>query len=222
MATQPATGIPDQPGTVPPSNGGSGVPAGPVDVEKESLRAKWRAKWQRRQERKKAAAAGTVSVPPPPPPPAPADVAPAPAVGDPASAGVPLGGPVPWTAANVQPLFSTLIPIGEGLAKESAVKEARDIGERAVNVVEKKYRWPQSAVKTIESYGPNVAAKWLNKTGVSAENAGEVILAGAIGAIIKSHCDAVAEIRAIARELKASRDNPPAPAPAPVTSNVPA
>lgn len=49
--------------------------------------------------------------------------------------------------------------------------------------VKQKSQWNEVSKRTLDTYGPKVAAKWLNKTGISAEHAEEMAYLTAFGQI---------------------------------------
>ena len=56
-----------------------------------------------------------------------------------------------------------------------------------VREIETDAKWSTPAKKALEIAGPQVAAKWLNKTGISAENQPEVVLGTAVASILAGH-----------------------------------
>jgi hypothetical protein len=96
---------------------------------------------------------------------------------------------VPWDAATLKPLFDQLIPTIEDLQVDhltGMAHEAKLSGE-IVKEIGRDARWPGPSRKAIEISAPQVAAKWLNKSGISAENQPEVVLGTAIVSIAVSH-----------------------------------
>src|SRR5439155_18075770 len=96
---------------------------------------------------------------------------------------------VPWDAQTLKPLFDQLIPTVEDLHVDhltGMAEEAKLSGE-IVKEIGRDARWPGPARKAIEISAPQVAAKWLNKSGISAENQPEVVLGTAIVSIAVSH-----------------------------------
>ena len=89
----------------------------------------------------------------------------------------------------MKPLFDQLIPTVEELHVDQLTgmaEEAKLPGE-IVKEIGRDARWPGPARKAIEISAPQVAAKWLNKSGISAENQPEVVLGTAIVSIAVSH-----------------------------------
>lgn len=118
------------------------------------------------------------------------DAPPLPSLGDDGEAPVSLEAPLPWDATLLAPV------VGEILAALEAVS-VRQLKERAAKVpdapagfvatVEKDAEWNTAAKTALGSAVPQVAAKWLNKSGVSAENAPEVIALTAMASIYLGH-----------------------------------
>lgn len=140
----------------------------------EAKRSKWRDKSRAAHARKSG------GVPPVPPPPG---VSPAPAVGGQPPAAVDPAGPVPWTADLLRPIFGEVVPAVERARMKSRLSLAEKVGPEAVEVVKEKGGWPEPAKLTVINSGSRCAAKWLNKSGLSAEYSDEVALVGAIAAI---------------------------------------
>lgn len=53
--------------------------------------------------------------------------------------------------------------------------------------IERDSRWNAAAKKTINYSGPQLCAKWLNKSGVSAENQPEVVFGTAVCSLVIGH-----------------------------------
>ena len=147
-----------------------------------------------------------------------ADPPPLPAAGGPAQA--PAGDlaavpgaqgppPVPWDPAMLAPLFLQLIPTAEKLT----VRQITDRCAKAhlpgeiIEDIKKDAAWNPVAKKAIEVSAPAVAAKWLNKSGVSSEHQHEVILVTAVSSILAGH---VMILRRLDELVK--KTNPPGPA----------
>lgn len=97
--------------------------------------------------------------------------------------------PVPWDSSSLAPLFSQIIPAAESLATGQIVSRAikAKLPAQAVREIEAECKWAEPAKKALEIEGPRLAAKWLNKTGVSAENQPEVVCLSALAVIGVSH-----------------------------------
>ena len=96
---------------------------------------------------------------------------------------------VPWDAQTLKPLFDQLIPTVEDLHVDhlTGMAEEAKLPVEIVKVIGRDARWPGPARKAIELSAPQVASKWLNKSGISAENQPEVVLGTAIVSIAVSH-----------------------------------
>jgi hypothetical protein len=200
-----------------------GLPAGSpeaiaADREKDRMRKKLA--------RDRAAA---MAEPPPlpglgavPPGAAPAAVGQAEAPGDsPLAGGAALAGsPMPWDSATLKPLFDQLIPTLETIAVgqlTSRATKARLPGE-VVKEIERDAKFAPPAKKALEIAAPRVAAKWMNRTGISAEHQDEVILGTALASIAAQQVlllKRLDKLIADANPAKAEPAKPPAPNPAP-------
>ena len=99
------------------------------------------------------------------------------------------GGPVPWDSQTLKPLFDQLIPTVEKLCVtkiSNMATQARLPGE-LVRDIERDATWSEPAKKALTLSGPQLAAKYLNKTGISAENQPEVIFFTAAITIASGH-----------------------------------
>lgn len=99
------------------------------------------------------------------------------------------GAPVPWDPETLKPIFEQLVPACEQLDVQSITRLAAeaDLEKEVLKEVEKDARWSPPTKTALLMSGPQVAAKWLNKTGISSENQGEVVLGMAIASIVASH-----------------------------------
>lgn len=167
-----------------------------------------------RQRKARAAAAAKQSAALANPAPLPAAVpgqAPPPAGGLGAGPGLPLGGgggPVPWEAGTLKPLFDQLLPAVEVLTVRAVIERADKarLPAAVVKEIERDAAWNEPAKKAIGVAAPQVAAKWLNKSGLSAENQPELVLGTAVAALI------VHQNKVLARLDKLiAAANPPAP-----------
>jgi hypothetical protein len=127
---------------------------------------------------------------------------------DPGTEGSP---PLPWDAKLLEPLFKQLLPTVEALTVNQisgkAVK-ARLPGE-LVKEIEADAKCPDTAKTALNIAGPQLAAKWLNKSGISAENQPEVIVGTAVASILAAHVMLVRRLDA----LIAAANAPVKPAP---------
>lgn len=94
---------------------------------------------------------------------------------------------IPWNPNILAPLFEQLLPEAEKWEISLLTKKARKISPAALAIVEENAAWNPVARKSLLTAGPEVAAKWLNKAGIGAENAPEITLALAILAIYSGH-----------------------------------
>lgn len=102
------------------------------------------------------------------------------------SPGVEGAPPLAWDAKMLAPLFEQLIPTIEDLTvHQVAVKAAKcRLPPEIVREIEADAKWSAPAKKALELSAPQVAARLLNKTGISAENQPEVIFLTAISSIM--------------------------------------
>ena len=136
-----------------------------------------------------------------PVPPSPDGVAPMP--------GAPLaapGAPLPWDPETLKPIFEQLVPACEQLDVQSVTRLAAeaDLPKEVLKEVEKDARWTPPTKTALLISAPQVAAKWLNKSGISSENQGEVVLGMAIASIVASHVLLVKKL-----ERMIAEKNPP-------------
>lgn len=127
-------------------------------------------------------------------------------------------GAVPWTADLLRPIFEQALPVAEGLAVQNLTEKARaaKLDASLVREVADGAKIHPLAKQQIVEGGAAVAAKWLNKSGVSSEHADEVRLLGGIVA-------AFAGYRAVAAKLDELAAKPaPTPTPAPAAKEAPA
>jgi hypothetical protein len=118
-----------------------------------------------------------------------ASPAPTPGAGEIAQPGAAPVSFVPWDAQTLKPLFDQLIPTVEDLHVDhlTGMAEEAKLPPEFVKEIGRDARWPGPSRKAIEISAPQVAAKWLNKSGISAENQPEVVLGTAIVSIVVSH-----------------------------------
>ncbi len=149
----------------------------------------------------------------PPPLPGVVDDQPATSAGGPvaAAAGVPpAGGPVvvgavPWDASTLEPIFKQLIPTVEaGMVTSLTSRAARaKLPAEVIQEVRKDAAWPAPTKRALEIAAPRCAAKWLNKSGLSAEYQDEVMLGTAVAALLAQHSVALRKLdKLIARDAQ--------------------
>ena len=113
----------------------------------------------------------------------------------------------------LKPLFDQLLPTIEALTVTQLASKAEKgrLPGDLVNEIEKDAKWSTPAKKALELSAPQVAAKFLNKTGISSENQPEVICGTAIASILAGH---VMVLRRIDKAIASMNAAKPAPAPA--------
>lgn len=156
----------------------SGYRSGCACSSCEAKRARWRAKHHQQRARKLGGTA------------APQAGAPVPASAsapDPAQTASNSPPVVPWSADTLKPLFEELIPAIERETVKSLSDKAAKISTELAQEVARDAAWSPPAKGALTNQAPAVAAKWLNASGISAENAGEVICGIAIVCIWNSH-----------------------------------
>ena len=126
--------------------------------------------------------------------------------------GAECGAPVPWDAASLAPLIEQLLPTLEAASvaritrKAAAAKLPADL----LRAVENDSRWPKPAAKVLQMAGPQLAAKWLNKTGVSAEHQLEVAVLSAVGCIVAGQSAVLSRLeKIIAEKAAAEKESKP-------------
>ena len=113
----------------------------------------------------------------------------APVAGEAAQPGVAPVSFVPWDAQTLKPLFDQIIPTVEDWHVDhiTGLVDGAKLPTEIMKEIGRDARWPAPSRKAIEISAPQVAAKWLNKSGISAENQPEVVLGTAIVSIVVSH-----------------------------------
>lgn len=148
-------------------------------------------------------------------PPALPSAAPGNGAAAPPAPGVPALGPapaleapvVPWDTQTLKPLFEQLIPALEQIGvnqiagRASKAKLPRDL----VNEIEKDAKWSAVTKKAIELSAPQVAAKWLNASGISAEHQAELVLGTAVASLVSSHVLLLRKLDKLIADQAASR-----------------
>ena len=136
---------------------------------------------------------------------------PLPAVGaDPGIEGGAPGIVVPWDQSTLKPLFDQLIPTLENLTVAQITSRAAKarLPKDVLAEVEKDARWAEPARKAVAISAPQVAAKWLNKSGISAENQAELVLGTAVASILTGH---VMLMRKLDKLIASQATAPPPP-----------
>jgi hypothetical protein len=103
--------------------------------------------------------------------------------------GTPVAPVVPWDASTLQPAVEIFLPAAEELMVNqiaSRAAKARLPGD-IVKEIEAEAKWSASAKKGLEVSTAQVAAKWLNKAGISAEYQPEVTFLTALGRVLGGH-----------------------------------
>lgn len=123
------------------------------------------------------------------------------------------GAPVPWEAAKLKPLVARLVKTAESLAVKqiSSTAAKANLPGPILKEIEDKAAWHDLAKEAINESAPAVAAKWLNRTGMSAEHQDELVLGTAILDVAASHVLLLKRIE----ELVTKANPPVAPAAVP-------
>jgi hypothetical protein len=149
-----------------------GLPAGsPEAVEADKKRDRER----KREARAKARQTGGQG-----------DAPPLPSLADAPSAPLLDSSPVPWDPTTVLPLVETISGSVEKKMTDSQKSKASKIIDAPldfVGMVEKDGQWGKPIKTSLDQSLSQVIAKWMNRFGVSADNAPEAILIGAVCAI---------------------------------------
>ncbi len=139
--------------------------------------------------------------------------------GPPGSGLAPLGAdgaaPVPWDAATLKPLFEQLLPSVEQMTITRLTGRAAKGGlpGDVLKAIEDDARWSQPTKTALLLSGPQVTAKWLNKSGLSAENQPEVVFTTAVCSLVVSQMLLGAKLdKLIAETKKAPEPAKPEPA----------
>jgi hypothetical protein len=108
-----------------------------------------------------------------------------PAAGVSAESGPPAPAPLPWQAETLKPLFEQLLPTVEDLTARQITSRAEKakLPPDLLKEIARDARWPSPAKKAVDIAAPQVAAKWLNRAGLSAEYQPELVLFTAVAAI---------------------------------------
>lgn len=111
---------------------------------------------------------------------------------------------VPWTAEIVKPFTSELIPVAELVDVNGIIEKAKaaNLPAALVKEIEKGAQWPAVAKKNLDIALPRLSAKWLNRTGLSAEYADEVAVGSAFLMIVTSRNALAARIDKFAEQMR--------------------
>lgn len=100
----------------------------------------------------------------------------------PGTGGIP---PVAWQPEALAPLVKQLVATAEMLTVEQIAGRAEQahLPGKIINDMRGEAAWHPMAKVALETSAPQVAAKWLNKSGVSAEHQPEIVMGTAIASI---------------------------------------
>jgi hypothetical protein len=124
--------------------------------------------------------------------------------------------PVAWQPETLSGLVDELIEAAEEGRVESYLRKCTEAGltGKLAKEIEVDARFPKSAKALLKLAIPRLAAKWLNKTGISAEYQDEIAVLTAVILIVKHEMSVRARFEELIVEFKKAKV-PPAPAPAP-------
>lgn len=165
-------------------------------------RAAWKEKYRLRRDRLAGAKTGAPTGAPLPP----AESSP-----DPVAAAAPALPRVLWSGGMLSSLTGRIIDSVEENTLDSLKEEAAKvpgIGSALVARVEKDGPWDNVPKTTLKETTPEVVAKWLNHFNIGAENAPEVLLCTALGAIWASHARLASSLKKLAAEHAVKSDAP--------------
>jgi hypothetical protein len=96
---------------------------------------------------------------------------------------------MPWQPQDLQPIFDQLLPTFEELAVSQLTERAEKakLPAEVVREIARDARWAPPARKALDIGCPSLAAKYLNKSGISAENKPEVLVGVAVASILGTH-----------------------------------
>ena len=122
----------------------------------------------------------------------------------------------------LRPVFAELIPVAEEIGIESLKGKAEKaaLPGPIVKEIVKEAEWNDVSKKALELSAPEVCAKLLNRTGVSAEHKDEIVLLTALGGILAGHMrlakrlDTLIAMQEKAGNLPPKPTGPSPPAPA--------
>lgn len=110
---------------------------------------------------------------------------------------------VPWDAGQLAPLFEQMVPAVERWDVSGLVDKARKVPGMPPDLlkeIEKDAAWNPVAKASLVAAGAQVAVKWLNRTGLGAENAPEVVLATALASIVVGRSILVSKLDDMAKQ----------------------
>jgi hypothetical protein len=176
---------------------------------------------KRDRERKQPARQEAAKVVPPPPLPSalagPAGPGQAPAA--PGSAATPgqSAAPIPWRPETLTGLVDELIDAAEENTVADYLARCNEAGltEKLTKEIVADARFPKLAKTLLKDAIPRLTAKWMNKTGISAEYQDEVSVLTALILIVKHRTSSDARFEELISEVKKAKLPPPAPAAAP-------
>lgn len=124
--------------------------------------------------------------------------------------GVEMSAFVPWDGKALLPVFEQAIPLAEELALRAVVKKARSarLPEKVLDEIEKDSAWPMRSKKLLEESSAQLAAKYLNKGGISAEYQPEIVFGVALCAVVAGHAKV---LRRLDKLIAAANAGPGAP-----------
>ena len=122
-----------------------------------------------------------------------------------------------WQAGDLLPVTRNAVPLFEALCQKPVLKKARraNLPKEVLAEIERDSRWPDGSKKMLADTGSALAAKYLNKSGVSAAFKDEVNFGVAL-------CSIAAGQIALQRRLDALIAASQAPAPAVASGPAPA
>jgi hypothetical protein len=121
-------------------------------------------------------------------------------------------GPSPWDPGLLKPVFDQLVPSIEKfmVARIGAKAAKAGLPTEVVREIEKDAAFPIPAKAGISTTGPMCVAKWLNMSGIGAENAPEIILATAVASIVAGQFMLSAKLDSLLK-ANAPKSQPPTP-----------
>lgn len=127
-------------------------------------------------------------------------------------AAVPPGGPaapfVPWQAETIKPLVEKLLTAAEEGRVAIFAAKCKQLGEmsKLIKEIEEDAHFPAAAKVLLATSLPRLAAKWLNKSGISAEYQDEVACVTAILLIIQHDRKTAAKLDKLIAQTKAPKE----------------
>lgn len=96
---------------------------------------------------------------------------------------------VAWDAETLRPIFVELVPTVEELAvgRLTAKAAKAQLPTTLIKEIASDAAWKAPEKRAMILAGPEVTAKWLNKSGLSAENKFELVLATALLSIVRNN-----------------------------------